>query len=257
MHCEKVKNTICILLLLLWGFLTNCQKSPKSDIKNFNDFLGKEKAKAFNEAIKSFDKFLETNFPNQDNQSDKTKKFLKQFLNSDSPDSSWIFRTKRNKKILEQLESSGLRKEIWIYGKENYDEKYNIYDLINPFKNDSSQSLGKVEIIEDEIIPIPRPAIDSTELARLEKERDEQYNNLLMTNEKGEILYGLAKFANNDSIVQKYVEVKLIAGDISPSLVASAFLSQIKDFENPFIKRMIFVELYYWIMKWDVEKNNN
>jgi hypothetical protein len=124
-------------------------------------------------------------------------------------------------------------------------------------KNDSSKSLGELEIIEDEIIPIPRPATDSTELARIEKELDEQYNNLLLTNEKGEFLYGLAKFANNDSNVHEYVEVKLIAGDISPSLVAFAFLSQIKDFENPFIKRMIFVELYYWMMKWNIEKNEN
>jgi hypothetical protein len=178
-------------------------------------------------------------------------------LGTHSPDSSWTFTTKRDKKIIEQLESSGLRKEIWIYGKENYAEKYNIYDLINPFKNDSSKSLGELEIIEDEIIPIPRPATDSTELARIEKELDEQYNNLLLTNEKGEFLYGLAKFANNDSNVHEYVEVKLIAGDISPSLVAFAFLSQIKDFENPFIKRMIFVELYYWMMKWNIEKNEN
>ena len=250
-----MKNTIYILIFFLLGFLTNCHKSPKSDIENFNEFLGKEKATALNEAIESFDNFLETNFPKQDNQSDRTKEFLKQFLNSDSPDSSWIFTTNRNKRIIEQLESSGLRKEIWIYGNENYDEKYNIHDLINPFENDSSQSLGKAEIIEDEIIPIQRPEIDSTELARIEKERDEQYNNLLMTNEKGEFLYGLAKFANNDSIVHEYVEVKLIAGDISPSLVASAFLSQIKDFENPFIKRMIFVELYYWMMKWNIEIN--
>ncbi len=250
-----MKSTIFILIFLHLGFLTNCQKSPRSDIANFNEFLGKEKATALNEAIKSFDKFLETNFPNQDNQSDKTKEFLKRFINSNSPDSSWIFTTKRNIKLLVQLESSGLRKEIWIYGKENYAEKYNIYDLINPFKNDSSQGLGELEIIEDEIIPIPRPTTDSTELAGIEKELDEQYNNLLMTNEKGEFLYGLAKFANNDSIVHEYVEVKLVAGDFSPSIVASAFLSHIRDFENPFIKRMIFVELYYWLIEWNIEKN--
>lgn len=250
-----MKNTIYILIFLLLGFLTNCQKYPKNDIANFNEFLGNEKAIALNEAIKSFDRFLGTNFPNQVNQSDRTKEFLKQFINSNIPDSSWIFTTKRNKKILEQLESSGLRKEIWIYGKENYAEKYNVYDLIYPFKNDSSQSLVELEIIENEIIPIPRPATDSTDLARIENELDEQYNHLPVINEKGEFLYGLAKFANNDSIVHEYVEVKLVAGDISPGIVASAFLSQIEDFENPFIKRMIFVELYYWMMKWDIEKN--
>ncbi len=254
-----MKNSIYILIsFLLLGFSINCEKSTKNDIEDFNKFLGKEKAKALNEGIKSFDKFLVANYPNQNNQSDRTKEFLKKLSKSLSPDSSWIFTTKRNKEIIEQFESSELRKEIWIYGKESYDAKHNIYEIVDYYKQDSLQSLGDLKIIEDEIIPIQRPArraIDSTELARQEKELEEQYNNTLTTNVNGEFLYGLAKYANNDSIVQGYVEVKIIAGDISPNIVASALLTQTQDFENPFIKRMIFVELYYWMIKWDIEKN--
>ncbi len=90
-------------------------------------------------------------------------------------------------------------------------------------------------------------------MAIREKEMLERLKNSPQTNIYGEFLYGIAKFAPNDSVVQGYVEVKVLAGDISPLLIVSALLEHKIDFDEPFIKRVILAEIYYWIMKRDIE----
>ena len=50
-----------------------------------------------------------------------SKEFLKQFSNFANSSTSWIFETKQNTELIKQIESSGLRKEILIYGNESYE----------------------------------------------------------------------------------------------------------------------------------------
>jgi hypothetical protein len=249
-------KAILLLTILLFGYSLNGQDEIENDIKGFNKFLGGDKAKAFNEATKSFNLFIKANFKEQNNQSDRTKAFIEQLLNTLSPDTLWILKTDKNKKIIGLFESSGLRNEIWVYGYENYNPKYNIYELLatSDQEADTIYELGTLdlELIEEQTITIT--INDSLEYTRREEEMKEKLKNSLWFNERGEFLYGLAKYAPNDSVILGYVESKADFGNISPSIIGSVFIEYVKDFDEPFIKRIIVVEFYYRIMNWDIER---
>jgi hypothetical protein len=256
-----IQRTMKLTHIIIFGLLViSCSTSSQprnNDLKDFNDFLGKEKANALNAAVKTFDQFLKTNYSDFDNQTERTKAFLEYLQENFKPDSTWNLPTKRNLMIISEFESSELRKEIWIYGYEEYEPQYDIYEILPPEEKDTStiQDLGDLDLddlFEEEIIPISN--IDSADIERREKEMDERMRNSLHFNSYGQYLYALTKYTLNDTIIQGYVDVKILVGDISPALIASGLLSQEIDFENPFIKRILVTEFYYWIMKWDIER---
>ena len=252
---ETMKLNYIIVIGLLAISCSTPSQEKNNNLKEFNEFLGQVKADALNSAVESFDQFLKTNFP--DNESERTEAFLEYMQENLEPNSTWNLPTKINKKIISEFESSGLRKEIWIYGYEEYEPQYDIYEVFPLEETDTSdiQNLGELDLdvlIEEEIIPISN--IDSAEIARREKEMEERMRNSLHFNNNGQFLYGLAKFNLSDTTIQGYIDAKIVAGDISPVLIASGLLSQNIDFEEPFIKRILVTEFYYWIMKWDIER---
>lgn len=256
-HFKRTMKPIHIIIFGLLAFsCSSWSKEKNNDLKGFNDFLGKEKASALNSAVESFDQFLRTNYSDFDNQSKRTKAFLEYVQANFELDSTWNLPTKRIQKIISDFETSGLRKEIWVYGYEDYQPQYDIYEILHPEEKDTSniQDLGELDLdfIEEEIIPLSN--IDSAEIARHEKEMEERIKNSLHFNNYGQFLYALAKHTLKDTTIQEYVNVKIIAGDISPVLIASGLLSQEIDFEDPFIKRILVTELYYGIMIWDIKR---
>jgi hypothetical protein len=251
----RLTYVIAIGLLVIssstWG------QEQNNNLKDFNDFLGQEKATALNSAVESFDQFLMANYPDLDNQSNRTREFLEYIQKNFDPDSTWNLLNNRNQKIISDFESSGLRKEIWLYGYEEYEPQYDIYEILPPEEEDTSNiqvidARDLENIFGDETISISN--IDSAEIVRQEKEMEERMRNSLHFNSYGQYFYALAKFNLNDTSIQYYVEVKILMADISPVLIASGFLHQEVDFENPFIKRILVTELYYWIMKRDIER---
>lgn len=251
-----MKHPLYILsIIILTGFSCYGQTSDKDDIEGFNKFLGYEKSDAMNKAIASFDRFLKNNFPNQNNQSDRIKKFLLQLQDSFSSDSTWIFETQTNQKIIEEWETSGLRKEVWLYGFEDYEPKYNIHEMLYSREPDTLYDLGELKIDSIEEIIIPILGVDSVEHAKREKEMEERLKNSLATNTYGEFLYGLAKYAPSDTLIKPYVDLKAVAGDVAPELIIPGLLNHVSDYDEPFIKRIILIETYYLLMKSDAEKN--
>ncbi len=248
----------CIILfgILLFESLAFGQHSSRNGIQGFNSFLGEEKASVLNSAVESLDQFLSANYSKLNSNSSRTKTFLEYISHFNKPDSSWILQTGKNLKLIESFESSGLRKEIWVYGNEEYDSKYNIHELLKPNAQDSlpEADLGELylDLIEEEIIPISR--IDSVEVAKRDKEMEDRIKNSLHPNSSGEFLYGLAKYALGDTLIQEYVDINIKENKISPAIIASAFTEQDMNFDDPFMKRIIVVEFYYWIMKWDIDR---
>jgi hypothetical protein len=247
----KLNNIIAIGLFAISCSTLNQEKN--NNLKEFNNFLGQDKANVLNSAVESFDQFLKTNFPGDE--SKRTEAFLEHLQENFEPDSTWNLPTKRNKKIISEFESAGLRKEVWTYGYEEYQPHYDIYEILTPEVQDTStQVIGELDLdlIEEEIIPISN--IDSVEIERHQKEMDERIRNSLHFNSYGQYLYALAKYNLSDTTIQGYVEAKLAARNIDPSLIASGLLSQEIDFEDPFIKRILVADFYYWIMNWDIER---
>jgi hypothetical protein len=253
----KLNYIIAIGLLAISCSTVSDEKD--SNLNEFNDFLGKDRANALNSAVESLDQFLETNYSDFDNQTNRTKAFLEYFQENSKPDSSWYLPTKQIQKIISDFETSGLRKEIWVYGYEEYEPKYDIHNILPTEEEEMDTSniheLGEIEFVfsEDEIIPLSN--IDTAEITRREKEMKERIRNSLHFNNYGQYLYALAKYNQSDTTIQKYVDNKILAGGHAPFLIASGLLNQKIDFENPFVKRILVTEFYFWIMTWDIERN--
>jgi hypothetical protein len=210
-----------------------------------------------NSAVESFEQFLKTNFPDFDNESKRIKAFLEFLQKNSQPDSNWNLPTSRNQEIISDFETSGFRIETWIYGYEENEAKYDISEILPAEEKDTSiyHELGDIDfdnLVEEGIMPISN--IDSAEIARQETEMEERIRNSVRFNSNGQYLYALAKYTLEDTTIQNYVEVKILVTDISPAIIASGLLSQEIDFDNPFLKRILVMEFYYWIMKWDINR---
>jgi hypothetical protein len=172
---KKTMKLTCIVTLglLMISFSTYSQ-DKNSDLKDFNNFLGQKKAIALNTAVESFDQFLKANFSTFENQSERTKAFLEYLQENFELNPTWKLSTHRNKKIISNFEASGLRKEIWLYGYEEFEPKYDIYEILPPrqHRNSKTLNLGEIDyddLFKDELVPISN--IDTAEIARRGKGR--------------------------------------------------------------------------------------
>ena len=230
-----------ILIFILTLFLTEniyCQEH----LQEFNEILGEEQSTAFDQAVKSYEKFLELNYSDQKSLVNQNSQFLTDFQNiytSGPPD--WKF-PDDIQAVLNQWEKSGLRKEIRLWPNENY--KPNHYPDLD--ENGSTDPENFEIEIEDEIIPIQdRDGKIISEPAR--------QDSFLVSNTFGKFLYALNQCCSTDTLVKDYVEVKRIAGDISPSLMARAYSGFGERLNEPIMIRMIIAELYYFLMTKEVE----
>lgn len=246
-------NHILSIALLAISCPAQCQ-DKYNNLKGFNDFLGPDKADVLNSAVQSFDRFLLINFSLD--ASTSTIEFLKYIQDNSAPDSSWALPTERNKTIVSEFESSGLRKEIWIYGDEEFEAQYDIHEILLPKEHEPADIhyVGELALDLDEELIIPNSEIDTADIASRKKEMDERRRNTPRVNHSGRYLYALTKFSPDDSILHEYINAKVFGSNISPNLLASVLLSPATDFEDPFIKRIIVTELYYGIMLWDIER---
>jgi hypothetical protein len=214
----------------------------QNDLQGFNEFLGFEKQAALDSAVSSFQEFLNLNYEGPDG----IIHFLIRIRDSGSFDPNWVLPRAKSKKILEAWEISGLRKDIWLYGYEDYQLNYNPKDLLEDQVLSPVMDSIYIEI-EDEIVPLTNHSTTDT----LEPNRANQ----LSRNRRGQFNYALAKFASNDPFISGYVEAVDVAGDISSRLSANAFISDLKNYEEPFAVRVIVIEFYYGLMKYDLENN--
>lgn len=66
--------------------------------------------------------------------------------------------------------------------------------------------------------------------------------------------YALTKFTLQDTIIQSYIEAKSAMPDSSPMALAMGLLDLEINYEDPFIKRILFTEFYYDFMRWDIKR---
>lgn len=225
----------------------------------FNKIIGNDKAEILNKSIESFDEFLRINYNNQTNQNHRIIEFLKTIQKNEyCPDENWIFSTESNKQIIEQFEKSGLRKEIWMYGFERRERKkeyQEYYDNYRDIAFSTTKSLGSLKDlnIEDEIFPLTNDSLFMESL----KQDDIRFDSTKIATEISNIIIALDKIKPTDSLLINYIETKLIAGSISPSLLINILLYNYErhNFDNPLIKVILVTEFYYGIMNWDLERN--
>jgi len=214
-----MRLVISTLLLL---FIVSCknQKHNNSDSKLdvFNSILGNEKSMALNNAVASFDKFLERNFSAYSNDQERMVEFLKLIKRGDLPDTNWVLDTKNNSKIIEEFESSGLRRSFRLFG----------------YEDDS---------LITEVIIIG----DSSEI-------DDSIDSSAYFFEFGLFLQALDSISGSDTLINEYFSARQM-GNIPYESLAMGELATGINIENPIHKRILIIDFYYDLMNWDIERN--
>ena len=230
----------------------SAQNSGLIELEKFNEFIGENRAVILQEAVDSFDRFLIENYPDSENQSERTKAFLEEIVNPDSKTRKWTFDESEILELKEAFETSGLRKEIWVYGYENYESKNDFSKVLPPDSSRDTEKikdLGELELnlIEEEIIPIGN--VDRKEQARIEKELEERIKNSLRPNHEGDYVYALLKFSPKDSFIHDYTQASILTGNnIALGVLANGFLYGDPDYGDPLVKRLLVTDFYYWLI---------
>ncbi len=219
-----MKNLLVILSVIT---CVNCQR--QNDIEAFDKLLGYEKAESFNSAVSSFQEFLVLNYPNIDDENERISEFLKTIIHSENIKTDFIFNKEQCAKVVNNWESSGLRKEIWLYPDEEY----------------TSPIYGEVTV-EEVVMPIIRNGEPNTDTIDL--------SNYTESNTYGLFLYGLEKYAPKDSVIIDYVESKKAMGNIYYKPVAESIYKLKIKYNEPFFMRILIVEFYYDLMSLAIEE---
>jgi len=249
---HMIKRLLTIFFAAVSSFGAFCQQN---DLEGFEKFLGDEKVEALNMLEESFDEFLESNFPIQPTENEKIKQLLQIIKETGEFEENWKFNSTFNLQVIRKVESSGLRKEFWTYNYEEYIPYYYHQYLIDSIKNENpdtilridSNQIQRIYNSDEEILIIENPdSIDGMSYK-------EWSDSLLDFNWRGQFTFAIDKFSINDSVILEYLDAKEATGNISPSLIASGLLYRDPDLSEPFVKRIILMELYYFMIKWNLE----
>jgi len=262
----KKSITLFAVCALIACTAPNSQE-PNNRLEEFNAFLGMERAEVLDATVASFQDFLVANYPDYYDEGERTLDFLKE-LNKILNDSSrlslnpkWKFDTERNKILIGEWESTGLRKEVWLYGYEYYEPKHAIATLLTPEGEDSIPA-GELPITEPEDYDFAFSEKEMTSISTTDSvartayaKMQEHHDYMLSSNPDGDYLYGLAKYASEESFITEFAKAQYLVRGISPGGLIPALIGNATDFSNPFIQRLLTVELYVLIMKMDLERN--
>lgn len=259
---KLINITSILLFLIATACSTNKPASLNKNLTNFNQYLGTTKSSVLDQAVFSLESFLLVNYPNT-KKDKRVHSFLKELViaSNTGPDTNWIFNTKINKELIIDFESSGMRKEIAIYGYENYENNFlidSLYSKEDKLKNENSVMGELVLEEEDDLYSYGRDTTGDAEFYRISEEQNKlliaRMDSNLSFNVYGQFLYALAKHTENDAAIQNYVEARREAGDLSPSLLFNAYLEQDFDYNSPFFKRILVADVYLDLIKWDINR---
>ncbi|MFC0878872.1 hypothetical protein ACE01N_19910 [Saccharicrinis sp. FJH2] len=242
---KKIITTILIILII-----HSCvdKKIPTYDLNGLNTFLGKEKSESLNETVSSFDSFLKMNFPEDSDFNSRAKSFLNYIIKNKTADNSWIIDTVETVKIFDNLEASGMRKEIFLYGYEekNYKMTCNAYYLLLHHESLDNDKLFQENL---EIPTINEGNMSSTDsIINIENEDDTDFDSLVSFNIRGEFLHGLLKFSKNDTLIDQYADAIYCAEDFSWPFIAKVYYDIFPNLENSFYKRMLVGDFYIYMI---------
>ncbi|EON78032.1 hypothetical protein ADIS_1571 [Lunatimonas lonarensis] len=237
-----MKFYLAILIL----FFSQLPFGQKIDREIFDETLGSKKAQTYSMLEESFEKFLNLNYPDEKSLSKKMKRYL---LDIHDQNFNWIFDNNLSSITLQQLESSGLRKDIMLYKNETYEERFPFEDYIEEKKpsTDKSEEIELNEYFEDIIEVPPTSRKEERRLRKEEFKRQKIRDKFPQPNKHGLFYYALAKSKkDNEDILAYLAGITKYGIRPSPSLIAYGFIENLT--EEEFIKwenkLLVIVEVY-------------
>lgn len=258
-----------ILVLLIFSIGVSCSQSTDNLYEEFNHSIGPEKAEILKSAIKSFDKFLILNFPDEKSENNRIIRFLNAIQENEYEIyQNWTFNAELDKNIIEEFEKSGLRKDVWMYGYEllEYDKPLSEYYRKNRDSLIACGDLGSIpdSIIDLEFIPIVMDSLDNDEIEKINIEEKRiknsiEYDTTRFATPYPELILIINELEIKDSLLINYLDAKRIAGSLSMSILIRGLLyeNEKRNYTNPLMKTIIIIELYYWIMEWGIKNTQN
>lgn len=258
------KLALFLLTIVLISCSSEDQHSENNGINTFNETLGIEKSRALDEAVDSFEDFLKVNFPNQKTYSERAFSFL---LELDSAcnnhgavyslDWSWTFDLKNSRRVVGLFENSGLRREIWLFGYEEYSPNNDLSELLDTntfYSSPDTFSPATIqsdsELMEEAEYFSKMEGYNYDTLLESMKAKRERRRNSLYTNEHGDFIYALMRHSEDSSYAKNFAENQVQMA-VSPCVLVPSLIhfNRTKvDLSDPFIKRIVAVELYYPII---------
>jgi hypothetical protein len=225
--------------------LFSCSNEENSEeLKCFNNYLGKSKSEALTELTNSFENFLDDNYPDSKNFQDKVLSLFDDYSKSDQRSPNWVF--PKTAKLIDKIEQTGLRSEIYLKPNEAYKPKDSITELLPP-KKENLPTLGTLDLqkLEEELIPVIR---DSNFTPRDTFKPQVTHKPRGIFNSQGLYLYGLLKCNPSNTLIYEYVDVKASEGNISPLIVIDGFTLAESKYDDPLVKRILAIEFYYSLL---------
>lgn len=250
-------KTILIQFLLLISAIETFSQSDSIRVDKFYAFLGYEKSDVLKETILYFNEFLDTNFDTIKMREDKIHSFLNTILeNGFSPKINWKYNPEKNKTIIEKFEKSGLRKDIWIYGKELVEVDTETFKYVENYVKENSIDYKMPDRgyeYADEIIMVD---MDSLEIAEQE-EKKIRFNNSRIDRDFSLTMFGFDIFPTEDNLIQDYKETKFEKGSTRGArriLIDKILGFDKKNFLDPYFN-IILVEDYFYLLVYVNEDN--
>ena len=236
-----------VIIIFIVGFGLGGRTQCVEDFEGFTSFLGTQDSEVLNVINHSFDTILQSEYPDIPDFEDRIRIFLKNFVTDNFFPPRFYSDSASFKKLKNQLESNGFRKDIYLYDEENYEQNYDLNEFIPESDEPEPTEVGRLNIalIEAEIMAewelqghiFEEYDQDSTYLFNDRPELE------FYMNPHGKFWYGLAKYSCSDVIIDVIESIKN-QNRISIGVVAGGMEGT--DLKNPFIRQAVVAQFYIW-----------
>jgi len=246
---------ISLVLLITTNFTFSQEDSIR--IRSFYEFMGEEKESIIKETLICFNEFLETNFDTVISRKDRIDVLLNAIIKDGfSSEIKWQYDIEKIKALIDNFEKSGLRKDIWVYGKELINHDTLIFKYVRKFTDERSITYNRsesfYEAASERMLPLN---MDSIEKAKIEEKRI-QYENSIIFSDYSLTLFGLDIYKSYNQFIQDYIEYKFNNGSSIYSkrnLIDKVLSFDEQTYLDPYCDVILVMDYFYLLMYVNVE----
>ena len=213
----------------------------------FYNLLGQEKTDALIQAVEVFNDFLDNNFGERLSKQEKVKAFLA-YLNKNiekaNPD--WKYDLVKNSEVISKFEESGLRKEIWLYGSEEYEYRSEAYDIFKRHHDSVQQTLDPS--VQEEIEAVLE-CLEENDTVLLTNQRIKdsiRCDTMKFQNIYNTILWVMIKYPTKYTCISEYIDHRFYMGMVAPHTLVQGLLEcNPESYEDPYCDIILVTEIFY------------
>ena len=222
-----MSNLKAIFFILLFISCNQVNKESDNHYDEFEQYFGAKELEYLNEIIEDFDNYLAVNYPNQGS---KFRTYLTD-INESKVINYWKIDSIKLKKY---MESNLFRKYETIYPDSVWFDGHTFN-----IKFPNCEYLE--ERLPEEIFPIGMKNVNLDVDSTINSLKHKPETWLV---EQSDFYLALNSIQKSDSLIITYLEVKEIAGSLSPTILASGIMYYLTDKNEYFAKRIFVMDIH-------------